>query len=119
MIKFKIESRLQFLTFDSIQLYINPEDYGILETDDILHAIEGEFFYCGLATDGKLIVTEKQIDKVLEVLNLVIYRITQNIIYFKPTPIAELKQLDIQAKFLSTENLDDDLEDDITIFQLI
>lgn len=119
MIKFKTESRLQFLTFDSIQLYINPGDYGILETDNILHAIEGEFFYCGLATDGKLIVTEKQIDKLLAVLNLVIYRISQNTISFKPTPGTELKKLNIQAKFLSTENFDDDLEDDITIFQLI
>ncbi len=85
MIKFKTESRLQFLTFDSIQLYINPGDYGLLETGNILHAIEGAFFYCGLATDGKLIVTENQIDKIFEVLNLVIYRISQNNISFKPT----------------------------------
>jgi hypothetical protein len=119
MIKFKTEGRLQFLTFNSIHLDINPGDYGILETDNILHAIEGEFFYCGLATEGKLIVTEKQIDKLLEVVNLVIYRISQNIISFKPTPVTELKKLKIQAKFLLTENFDDDLEDDIMIFQLI
>ena len=119
MIKFKTESRLQFLTFDSMQLYINPGDYGIRETDTILHAIEGAFFYYGLATHEKLIVTQKQMNKILAILNLIIYRISQNIISLKPTPVAELKKLNIQAKFLSTENFDDDLEDDITIFQLI
>lgn len=119
MSEFKTEGLLIILSLDEIELNIIPEEYGILDTEDICHVIEGEFFYCGLAIDGKLIVTENEMNNLLSLLNISIFKISEKTMYVRPIKISELKKLNLQVKFLSTENFDDDLEDDITIFKLI
>ena len=59
MPKFKMKSSNAIISIEAIEVNINPGDYGILDSEDtILHLIEGEFMYCDVAVDGKLLVTE-------------------------------------------------------------
>ena len=68
--------------------------------------------YCGLAVDGKLSVTENQLDQILGIENISIHKIHNSIIYisFSPEGRDKFNQSKRQVEYLSTENFDDDFE---------
>src|ERR1035438_2790675 len=121
MAQFKTKSTILIINLEAIELDIDPGSYGILE-ETLLHMIVGEFMYCGLAVDGKLIVTENQLDQILEIENISIHKIFASIIYinsFSSEARAKFNESNRQVEYLSTENFDDDMEDDVLIFKLI
>lgn len=121
MSQFKSKSSILIINLEAIELDIDPGNYGILE-ETLLHMIVGEFMYCGAAVDGKLIVTENQLDHILEIENISIHKIFASIIYinsFSFEARAKFNQSKRQVEYLSTENFDDDMEDDVLIFKLI
>jgi hypothetical protein len=105
-----------------LKLNINPGDYGILDSEyTILHLIEGEFLYCDLAIEGKLLVTENQLDQILGIENILIHKIFNSIQYIhslSPAGRSKFKQSKKQVDYLSIENFQDDLHDDVLIFRL-
>jgi hypothetical protein len=123
MKKFKMQSSIAIISIEAIELNINPRDYGILDSEDtILHLIEGEFMYCDVAVDGKLLVTENQLDQILTIENISIHKIFNSILYINslsPAGRNKFNQSKKQVEYVSTENFEDDLQDDGLIFGLI
>lgn len=121
MPEFKTKSNLSILSLNAIELKISPEDYGILDSEDeLVHVIQGEFMYCDLAVDGKLIVTETQLYKILALENLSIHKIVDSIIYIHSLSAKSIKKFNnskAQVEFLSIENLEDDDEDEVMVFK--
>jgi len=123
MPKFKMKSSIVIISIEAIELNINPGDYGILDSEDIiLHLVEGEFMYCDLAVDGKLLVTENELDQILAIENISIHKIFNSILYINslsPAGRNKFNQSKKQVEYVSTENFEDDLQDDVLIFRLI
>lgn len=123
MAEFKTQSNISIFSIDAIELNIIPKAYGIFDADDeILHIIAGEFMYCDLLVDAKLIVTEKQFDEILNLQNISIHKIVDSIIYIhslSPENRKKFNDLNKQVQYLSIENIDDDDEDEIEIFKLL
>src|ERR1017187_3614596 len=120
MPQFKTRSAISIINLEAIELNINPGDYGLDDQEEnFLHLIAGEFMYCGLVVDGKLIVTENQLDQILEIENISIHKIHDSIIYihsFSPEGRNKFNESSMQVEYLSTENFDDDMEDNVLIF---
>ena len=93
-----------------IELNIDPENYGILDNEDYLYAIIGEFLYKDLLVDGKIILKEFQINEILQKSNVKINKILKNQIYFNNTE--NLNNIELNVNHISTENFEEDSEDD-------
>jgi hypothetical protein len=122
MADFKTQSSISIISLDEIELNINPEENGIDSAGEIFHLITGEFMYCDLAVDGKVILSETQLGEILELENLSIHKICNSVIYIHSLSNAsrtKFNKLKRQAEFLSIENFDDDTEDDILTFKLL
>ena len=123
MPQFKTRSAISIINLEAIELNINPGDYGLDDQEEnFLHLIIGEFMYCDLAVDGKLIVTENQLDQILNIENISIHKIHDSIIYinsFSTEGLNKFNESLMQVEYLSTENFDDDMVDDVLIFRLI
>ena len=123
MSDFKTVSTLSIFNLEAIELNIVPENYGITDAEEeILHIISGEIMYCGLLTDAKIIVTEKQMDEIFSLQNIKIHKIVDYVIYIHSLTQENRKHynnLNKQVEYLSTENFDDDDEDDLEIFRLL
>jgi hypothetical protein len=123
MPEFKRQSPIQLLSIDAIELNVKDNVYGLdEETEKYLHIIEGEFLYCNLAIECKLVVSEKQLNEILDIENISIHKINDSILWIKTLSeesIDKFNGLNKQAKFLSAENLDDEQEDDIFILRLL
>ena len=65
MSEFKTQSGISIIGINAIELKIIPEEYGIVDViEEPLHIISGEFMYCDLVVDVKLILTEIQFRKI-------------------------------------------------------
>ncbi len=117
MTKFKTKGELKILKFERLELEVSPGDYGILDEKNIYHIIEGEFLYCGLAIKGKLLVTTAQINMLI-FSAVSIFRVAGYFLHVVPEEQSSLQLLSLEVKYLSTENFDDKLEDNISVFQL-
>ena len=103
-------NKLTIYSILGIELNIDPENYGILDNEDYLYAIIGEFLYKDLLVDGKIILKEFQINEILQKSNVKINKILKNQIYFNNTE--NLNNIELNVNHISTENFEEDSEDD-------
>jgi hypothetical protein len=118
MAKFKTESTIELINLDSIELNIDRKKYGI-SGNEIIHILEGEFFYCNFVIDAKIIVKEKQLNEILKIQNTSIHKIAKSIIYihsFSAENCKKLNDLKKKVQYLMTENIDNE---EIEVFKLI
>ena len=124
MPKYKRQSTISIVTLETIELNIPTQQFGWIDTDEeFLHQIKGEFLYCELVVDGKLFVTEKQLDEIFSIENISIHKISDSIIYvqnFSSEARKEFHNLKKEAKVCSIDNLEDDSEEDeVYYFKLL
>jgi hypothetical protein len=111
---YKRESSLHFLSIHAVHLAFEPV-YGALEQDVTYHSIQGEFMYCGLLTDGQVLVREEDMDEVLPLLDLVVFKVEGTSMYVRSGEACTDVQLHV--KHISTEHIEeDDDEDEEMIF---
>jgi len=103
-------NKLTVYSILGIELNIVPENYGILDTEEDLFAIIGEFLYKDFLVDGKIIVKEFQINEILQQTNVKINKILKNRIYFNT--IENLNNIELNVEHISTENFEEDSEED-------
>jgi hypothetical protein len=119
MVKFKTKNIIELFSLAAIELNIIPSVYGILNNDnETLHIIEGEFKYCDLLIDAKIIVTEKQLNEILNIQNISVHKIVNSVIYIhslSPENCKKFNALKREAQYISTENIEDEIE----VFKLI
>lgn len=119
---FKTSSEIFINCIDAIELNIDKNSYTVLSNiEDTLHLIEGEFLYCDLLVDAKLIITEKQLDELIEIQPISIYKITDSKLYIHSFTNQNKKifnSLNKRAFFVSIENVDTE-EDEYFVFKLL
>lgn len=108
-------------SIDAVELNIDKNSYAILnDIEDTLHIIEGEFFYCDLLLDAKLIVTEKQFDELLNIQPISIRKVVDSKLYIHSFTDQNRKlfnDLKKRVLFVSVENID--TEDEYEVFKLL
>ena len=118
---FKTTSEILIYSIDAIELNIDKNSYSaISEMKDTLHILDGEFLYCDLLLDAKLIVTEKQLDEILQMQNISIHKVVDSIIYIHSLTEKNRKlfnDLKKQATRISIEDID--TEDEYYVFILL
>ena len=118
---FKTSSEIYIYSIDAIELNIDKTSYPDLsDIEDTLHIIIGEFIYCDVLIDAKLIVTENQLDEFLSIQALSIHKIVDSILYihsFTNQNRDKFNQLHNRALYVTTENLD--MEDEYELFKLL
>ncbi len=118
---FKTSSEIFICGIDAIQLNIDKNSSAILsDIEETLHIIEGEFFYCDLLVDAKLIVTEKQFDELLNIQPISIHKIVDSKLYIHSFTNQNRKlfnDLNKQILFVSIEEVD--TEDEYLLFKLL
>lgn len=111
---YKRESSLHFLSIHAVHLAFEPI-YGALEQNVTYHSIQGEFMYCGLLTDGQVLVREEDLDEVLPLLDLVVFKAEGTSMFTRSGEACTGVQLHV--KHISTEHFEeDDDEDEEMIF---
>lgn len=118
---FKTSSEILIWSIDAIELNIDKNSYAILsDIEDTIHIIEGEFLYCDLLVDTKLIVTEKQFDELLNIQPISIHKIVDSKLYIHSFTDQNRKlfnDLKKRVLFVSIENID--TEDEYEVFKLL
>lgn len=118
---FKSSSSILIYSIHAIELDIDKDSYAILSgIEDTLHILEGEFLYCDLLVDAKLIVTEKQLDEILNIQPISIHKIINSKIYihsFTDQNRKAYNNLNKRAVFVSIDDID--TEDECEIFKLL
>jgi hypothetical protein len=111
---YKRESSLHFLSIHAIHLAFEPV-YGALDRDVTYHSIQGEFLYCGLLTDGQVLLREVDMDELLPLLDLSVFKVEGTSMFVRSGEACTEVQLHV--KHISTEHIEeDDDEDEEMIF---
>jgi hypothetical protein len=113
MTGYQKEAPLTILSLDFIELSIDPDEYGI-ESPDQLHLIGGELIYCGLAVDGKVLLSEHELNILLPLLDAQVHHVSGNILYVNYRK--DQDPMAFHVRHIRTENMEDDEEDDEMIF---
>jgi hypothetical protein len=111
MTAYQKEVHLTILSLDHVELLIDPEKYGI-DTDEQHHLIGGEFFYCGLPVDGKMLLSGHELNILLPLLDAQVHHVSGNILHVN----CKADPMGFHVRHITTENIEDDEEDDVMIF---
>ena len=118
---FNTTSKILIYSIDTIELNIDKNSFAVLnEIEGTFHIVGGEFLYCDLLVDAKLIVTEKQLAEILNIQPISIHKVLDSKLYVHSMNQQNTKlynDLNKQALFLSTENID--TEEEYEIFKLL
>lgn len=118
---FKTSSEIFISSIDAIELNIDKNSYVVLsDIEEALHIIEGEFLYCDLLVDAKLIVTEKQFDELLNIQPISIRKFVDSKLFIHSLTSQNTEtfnHLKKRALFISSENID--TEDEYEVFKLL
>jgi hypothetical protein len=109
MIQYKTQSSLHFLSIHAIHLSFECS-YGAVDLERTYHCIQGEFMYCGLVTDGQILVLEEDMDELLAVLDLKVFKVegTSMFVHSGEACLA----VPLYVKHISTEHIEEDDEED-------
>ena len=117
--KYTQSGRIYIYSLDALHLNVDKESNRYLEKKrGTFHALEGEFFYCDLLVDGKLILNEKQLDELLRLQMLPIHKVVNSIMYirsFNEVNRSIYNALAKKVQHIGTENMDDD-DDECELF---
>lgn len=114
MSTYKSESSLIFLSIHAIHLAFETV-YGGMDEEVTYHSIQGEFMYCGLLTDGQVLVREEDMDEVLPLLDLNVFKVEGTSMFVRSGEACTEVQLHV--RHICTEHFeDDDDEDEEMIF---
>ena len=118
--KYTQSGRIYVYSLDALHLNIDKEINSYLEKKrGSLHALEGEFFYCDLLVDGKLILNERQLDELLRLQMLPIHKLVNGIMYIRSFNEVNRSIYNALAKkviHIGTENIADDEDDECELF---
>jgi len=81
-----------------------------MEQDITYHCIQGEFMCCGLVTDGQVFVREEDIDELLPLLDLSVFKVEGTSMYVRSGDACLSVHLYVQH--ISSEHMEDDDEED-------
>jgi len=109
MIKYKPQSSLHFLSIHAIHLSFECS-YGAVDLERTYHCIQGEFMYCGLVTDGKVLLLEEDMDELLPLLDLKVFKVEGTSMYVHSGEACLAIPLHVQH--ISTEHIEEDDEED-------
>ncbi len=109
MLTYKSESSLHFLSIHAIHLAFETV-YGGMDEDVTYHSIQGEFLYCGLLTDGQLLVREEDMDEVLPLLDLNVFKVEGTSMFVRSGEACT--EVQVHVRHISTEHFEDDDEED-------
>ena len=125
MSEYKTQSELIILAIHGIENNIQPLEYGIHEyPEEIRTRLIGEYFYCGLALDGQLILTEGQSNELLGQFNLSVHIEEDDVKYFSKMSEEDLKRLHKMSFFVECHGdynytEEDDNDDENYTFHLL
>ena len=109
MLAYKPESTLHLLSIHAIHLALES-NYAALEEEVTYHCIQGEFMYCDLVTDGQVFVSEEDMDELLPLLDLSVFKVEGTALYVRSGEACHAVQLHVQH--ISSEHFEDDDEED-------
>lgn len=109
MITYKSRSSLHFLSIHAIHLDTGPI-YRTMREEATHHGIQGEFLYCGLLTDGKVMVSEVDMDELLPLLDLQVFKVEGTSMYVNSGETCTTVSLHVEH--VSLEHFEDDDEED-------
>ncbi|MBX2980102.1 MAG: hypothetical protein KF905_12460 [Flavobacteriales bacterium] len=109
MFEYKPESTLHFVGIHAIHLEYES-NCGALDLERTYHCIQGEFLYCGLLTDGQLLVSDEELDELLPLLELQVFKVEGKSLYVSSDEACTAVPLHVEH--VSTEHFEDDDEED-------
>ena len=105
MITYKSRSSQHFLSIHAIHLDTGPI-YRTMREEATHHGIQGEFLYCGLLTDGKVMVSEVDMDELLPLLDLQVFKVEGTSMYVNSGETCTTVSLHVEH--VSLEHFEDD-----------
>ncbi len=127
MEKIEYKNKSDLILYEIQGMFIYDFDeymyYSELKENETYYCLFGEFYYCGLIIDSWLLLTEKEVNKIIEIISPSIGKIIESVFYYKtlsPETLEEIRGLRLPVEHLVTlyEHDDETLEDDIFIFIL-
>ncbi len=115
MSAYQNEAPLTIASLTCIELSIFTEELGI-ESDDTHHLIGAEFFYCGLLVDGKILVTEHELNILLPLLDRQVHHVSGMTLFLNTRK--EPGTSNSMVRQIHTQNFMDEVEDEEMIFAL-
>lgn len=109
MIKYKPKSSLHFLSIHAIHLSFECS-YGAVDLERTYHCIQGEFMYCGSVTDGKVLFLEDEMDELLPLLDLKVFKVEGTSMYVLSGEAC--LAVPIHVEHISTDHIEEDDDED-------
>jgi hypothetical protein len=109
MFEYKQKSTLHFVGIHAIHLEYES-NCGAVDLERTYHCIQGEFLYCGLLTDGQLLVSEQELEELLPLLELQVFKVEGMSMYVNSGEACTAVPLHVEH--VSTEHFEDDDEED-------
>ncbi len=122
-IRYRPASQLVILALHGVQLNIDPKCHGVSGPvrSGRHHRPFGEFFYCGLALDGQLILPEAVMNRLFAVVPIGIREAGRGELYFRPLSQANLRKLvrlELFARCLGDLECASDTEENFNFYWL-
>lgn len=108
MFEYKQKSTLHFVGIHAIHLDYES-NCGAVDLERTYHCIQGEFLYCGLLTDGQLLVSEQELEELLPLLELQVFKVEGRTLYVHSD--GGCLDVRLNVEHISTLNMEEDDEE--------
>lgn len=118
--KFTTPAAIELITLDALELDIDKDRFADLQDEtEPMHMLEGEFLYCGLLIDARLILNTEQLNSFFaDTACFRIRRIVDRTCYLSREPERKMPyRFRSVAQFVTTEDMD--TEDECEVFWLL